>query len=60
MIASLVGFIPFAFALAYLGSLPFLYQLIGSLILFIIIVLAIIFGVMNKREKKHKKHPSKS
>ena len=59
VIASLIGFIPLSFALAYLGSLPFLYQLVGSLIFAVIIISVIIFGVTNKREKKHKKHSSK-
>lgn len=43
MIATIIGLIPFAFILAYLGVIPFIYQLIGFLVIGIILLVIIIF-----------------
>lgn len=49
LLATIIGIIPFAFILAYIGALPFYYQLIVLLIAGIILLVGLI--IKRKREK---------
>ncbi|MBU2104213.1 MAG: VTT domain-containing protein [Nanoarchaeota archaeon] len=43
MIATIIGLAPFSFVLAYLGVVPFIYQIIGFLLIGIFVLIGIIF-----------------
>ncbi len=58
IISAAIGFIPFTFLLTYLGSLPFLYQVIGSLIIGIIVTISIIVELSIKNESDDPKSSS--
>lgn len=51
IIATIIGITPFAFALAYLGTIPFIYQIISFLIASIIILIGWFFKVKFKKKK---------
>lgn len=53
-IATVIGIIPFAFVLSYLGTVPFLYQIMG--IFFMAIVIGIISLFYKKRFKRKIHH----
>ncbi len=58
IISAAIGFIPFTFLLTYLGSLPFIYQVIGSLVIGIIVTISIIVELSVKKESNNLKSSS--
>jgi len=58
-IATLIGILPFAFALAYIGALPFYYQIIAFMIGLMILLVGVLIAlfVKGKKRKAHKPKP---
>jgi len=54
ILATTIGVIPFGFILAYIGTLPFFYQIIGIIIAFVIILIGILSIYNKKRIKDYK------
>lgn len=54
LISTLIGFLPFTFAIAYVGSLPFVYQILGAIVLAIVVITGIYFRKRKKRIKETK------
>jgi len=51
MLATVIGIIPFSLTYAYLGSLPFLYQVIGLAAFFAVFGLSVLIAFLRKKSK---------
>ena len=54
-IASLIGFAPLAFILAYIGELPLIYQLVAFTIAILLLILGILVGFNKLKKNTNKK-----
>lgn len=51
-IATLIGILPFAFVFAYLGRLPFSYQIFALYMAFIIILIGLVIALIYKKRRR--------
>lgn len=56
IISTVIGIIPFTFLLAYIGSIPFIYQLLAFLVIGIIITIVVLYKMTESKKNHHLKN----